>query len=119
MCFFIGSIKLICGFKNNYFSNQLTGNLCTYTQTFGCVFVETCLSEACLNSKRSFDNENLIKFGLMIILLDKITFLEVDKDGEGRVYYNEYLPFKITNVKYLQECILFAIEVGKKCLKFV
>ena len=39
--------------------------------------------------------------------------------GSLGVYYKNALPFKLTNMKYLQECITFEIRIGRKCYKFI
>ena len=34
-------------------------------------------------------------------------------------YYKNTLPFKLINIKYLQECISFEIKIREKCCKFI
>ena len=50
---------------------------------------------------------------LVTILLEKITHLTLN------MYYKDTLPFKLSNIKYLQECITFEIIIGIKCCKFL
>ena len=40
------------------------------------------------------------------------------KRGGVCVYYKNTLPFKLTNIKYLQEYTTFEIRIGRKCCKF-
>ena len=41
------------------------------------------------------------------------------KRGEFAFIIKNTLPFKIINIKYLQECIKFEIRIGRKCCKFI
>ena len=41
------------------------------------------------------------------------------KYGEVYFYYRNTLPFKLINIKYLQECISFEIRIGEKCWKLI
>ena len=40
------------------------------------------------------------------------------KRGGVCVYYKSSLPFRVINVKYLQESISFELRIGGKCCKF-
>ena len=74
------------------------------------------LSETYVNSETSPDDDNLEIPGYNIIRKDQ---LSNTKRGEVCVYYKNTLPFKIINIKYLQECITFEIRIGRKCCKFI
>ena len=41
------------------------------------------------------------------------------KRGEFAFMIKNTLPFKIINIKYLQECIKFEIRIRRKCCKFI
>ena len=75
-----------------------------------------CLSETYLNSETSPDDDNLEIPGYNIIRKDHPSNT---KRGGVCVYYKNTLPFKIINIKYLQECITFEIRIGRKCCKFI
>ena len=75
-----------------------------------------CLSETYLNSETSPDDDNLEMPGYNIIRKDHQSNT---KRGGVCVYYKHKLPFKIINIKYLQECITFEIRIGRKCCKFI
>ena len=76
-----------------------------------CPQIRHCLSETYLNSKTSADDNNVEIPGYNIIR--KITHLTLN------MYYKDTLPFKLSNIKYLQECITFEIIIGIKCCKFL
>ena len=75
-----------------------------------------CLSENYLNSETSHDDDNLEIPGYNIIRKDHPS--NTKRRGVC-VYYKSTLPFKIINIKYLQECITFEIRIGRKCCKFI
>ena len=74
------------------------------------------LSETYVNSETSPDDDNLEIPGYNIIRKDHPSNT---KRGGVCVYYKNTLPFKIINIKYLQECITFEIRIGRKCFKFI
>ena len=65
-----------------------------------------CLSETYLNSKTSPDEDNLEIPGYNIIRKDCPSNT---KRWRVCVYHKNTLPFKLINIKYLQECITFQI----------
>ena len=75
-----------------------------------------CLSETYLNSETSLDYDHLEISGYNIIRNDHPSNT---KHGGVCVYYKNTLPFKLINVKYLQECISFEIRIWRKCCKFI
>ena len=75
-----------------------------------------CLSDTYLNSETSPDGSNLEIPRYNIIRKDHPFNT---KHGEVCVYYKNALPFKIINIKHLQECITFEIRIGRKCCKFI
>ena len=75
-----------------------------------------CPSETYLNPETSPDDDNLEIPGYNIIRKDHPSNT---KRGGVCVYYKNTLPFKIINIKYLQECITFEIRIGRKCCKFI
>ena len=75
-----------------------------------------CLSETYLNSKTSSDDQNLEIPGDNIIRKDHPS--NTKRVGVC-IYCKNTLPFKIINIKYLQECISFEIRIGRKCCKFI
>ena len=61
-----------------------------------------CLSETCLNSKIPSDDENLEILGYNLVREDQ----PYNRKHAGVcVYYKSSLPFRVINVKYLQESI--------------
>ena len=75
-----------------------------------------CLSETYLNSETSPDDDNLEIPGYNIIRKDHPS--NTNRGGVC-VHYKNILPFKIINIKYLQECVTFEVRVGRKCCKFI
>ena len=71
-----------------------------------------CLSETYLHSETSPDDDNLEIPGYNIIRKDHPSNT---KRGGICVYYKNTLPFKIINIKCLQECITFEIRIERKC----
>ena len=74
-----------------------------------------CLSETYLNSETPSDDENLEIAGYNLVREDHPSN---SKRGGVCVYYKSSLPFRVINVKYLQESILFELRIGGKCCKF-
>ena len=75
-----------------------------------------CLSETYLNFKTSPDDDNLEIPGNNIIRKNRPCNT---KRGGVCVYYKNTLPFKLINIKYLQECITFERRIWRKCCKFI
>ena len=78
-----------------------------------------CLSETYLNSEISSDDENLEIDGYNLVRGDH---LSNSKRGGVCVYHKSSLtrslPFRVINVKYLQESISFELRIEGKCCKF-
>ena len=74
-----------------------------------------CLSETYLNYETSPDDNNLEIPGYNIIRKNHPSNI---KRGGVCVYYKT-LPFKLINIKYLQECITFEVRIGRKYCKFI
>ena len=74
-----------------------------------------CLSETYLNSEIVSDDKNLEKPGYNLVREDHPSN---SKRGGVCVYYKSSLPFRVINVKYLQESISFELRIGGKCCKF-
>ena len=74
-----------------------------------------CLSETYLNSETPSDDENLEIAGYNLVREDHPSN---SKRGGVCVYYKSSLPFRVINVKYLQESISFELRIGGKCCKF-
>ena len=49
----------------------------------------------------------------------RVDHLSKAKRGGFLVYYKSYLPLKLIDVKYLDECINFELRVGEKICKFL
>ena len=75
-----------------------------------------CISETYLNSKTLPDDQNLEKPGYNIIRKDYPS--NTKRDGVC-VYYENTLPFKSVNIKYLQKYITFEIRIDRKCCKLI
>ena len=74
-----------------------------------------CLSETYLNSEIPSDDKNLEIPGYNLVREDQPSN---SKRGGVCVYYKSSLPFRVINVKYLQESIPFELRIGGKCCKF-
>ena len=74
-----------------------------------------CLSETYLNSETPSDDENLEIAGYNLVREDHPSN---SKRGGVCVYYKSSLPFRVINVKYLQESISFELRIAGKCCKF-
>ena len=67
-----------------------------------------CLSETYLNSKIPSDDKNLEIAGYNLAREDNPSN---SKRGGFCVYYKSSLPFRVINVKYLQESISFELQM--------
>ena len=74
-----------------------------------------CLSEIYRNSETPSDDENLEIPGYNLVREDHQSY---SKRGKVCVYYKSSLPFRVINVKCLQESISFELRIGGKCCKF-
>ena len=75
-----------------------------------------CISETYLDSSTSPDDNNLEISGYNLIRSDHPS----NKKGGGIcIYYKHFLPLRILNVQYLQECINFEMKIGDKVCNFI
>ena len=74
-----------------------------------------CLSETYPNCEIPSDDENLEIAGYNLVREDHPSN---SKRGGICVYYKSSLPFRVINVKYLQESISFELRIGGKYCKF-
>ena len=74
------------------------------------------LSKTYLNSETSSDDDNLKIPGYDTVRDDHPSNT---KRGGVCVYYKNTLPFKLINIKYLQECISLKIRIEGKCCKLI
>ena len=75
-----------------------------------------CLSETYLNSETSSDDDNLKIPGYNTIRDDHPSNT---KRGGVCIYYKNTLPFKLINIKYLQDRISLKIRIEGKCCKLI
>ena len=75
-----------------------------------------CLSETFLNSDISCDDNNLQLPGFDLIRADHPSNT---KRGGVCIYYRNFLPLKLINIHYLNECVTFEIKLGDKICNFV
>ena len=75
-----------------------------------------CLSENSFNSEIPSDDKVLKIPGYNLV---KENYPSSSKRGEVCVYYKSSLPFRVINVKYLQESISFELRIGGKCCKII
>ena len=68
-----------------------------------------CISETYLDFNTSPDDSNLEISCYNLIWSDHPSN---NKQGGICIYYNHFLPLRILNVQYLQECINFEIKIG-------
>ena len=70
-----------------------------------------CISERYLDSNTSPDNKNLEISDYNLI---RSNHPSNNKRGGICIYYKHFLPLRIFNVQYLQECIGFKLKIGDK-----
>ena len=70
-----------------------------------------CLFETFLNSDISYDDNNFQLRGFDLINAE---YRSNTKRGEVCIYYRNFLPLKLINVHYLNECITVKIKLGDK-----
>ena len=75
-----------------------------------------CLSKTYLNSGTWPDHDSLEKSDYNFIRKNNPCNI---KRGGVRVYFKNIPPFKLINIKHLQECITFETRKGRKCCKFI
>ena len=75
-----------------------------------------CLSETHLDSTIRSDDDNLSIPGYNVERRDHPS--NIRRGGVG-IYYKEFLPLKILDITYLQECLNFEIKIGRKTCNFV
>ena len=75
-----------------------------------------CLSKAFLNSDISCDDSNLQLPGFDLIRAPDHP--SNTKRGGVCIYYRNFLPLKLININYLNECITFEIKIGDKISSF-
>ena len=49
-----------------------------------------------------------------MIYIEQITHPTLNVGGGGCIYYKNFLPLKVINIQYLQECINFEMKIGEK-----
>ena len=75
-----------------------------------------CISKTYLDSSTSPDDNNLEISGYNFIRSDHPSN---NKRGGICINYKHFLPLRILNVQYLQECINFEMKVGDKVCNFI
>ena len=70
-----------------------------------------CLSETFFDSSISIDDDNLQIPGYSSIRADHVSNT---KCGGVLLYYKSFLPIKLIDVSYLNECISFELRIGGK-----
>ena len=75
-----------------------------------------CLSETCLDSNISSNNNNLTIPGYDLYKADHPSNVE---GGGVYIYYKNFLPLKVIDIQYLQECINFEMKIGEKLCNFI
>ena len=75
-----------------------------------------CISEMYLDSNASPDNNNLKISRYNLILSDHPSN---SKRGGICIYCKHFLPLRILDVQYLQECINFEMKIGDKICNFI
>ena len=75
-----------------------------------------CLSETFLDSSISIDDDNLQIPGYSSVRADHPSNT---KRGGVLLYYKSFLPIKLIDVNYLNECISFELRIGGKVCKFL
>ena len=103
------------GLKICYWNlNNLSSHMSTFISVYKLDII--CHSETYLNSETLPDDKNLEILGYSFTRKDHPSNT---KRGEVCVYFKNTLPFKLINIKYLQECITFEIRTGRKSCKFI
>ena len=75
-----------------------------------------CISETYLNSSITEDDSNLQIPGYDLI---RSHHPSNSKIGGVAIYYKNFLPLKLIDVNYLNESILFKLQIGSKICNFI
>ena len=75
-----------------------------------------CLSETCLDSSIPTNNDKWDINGYNLVRSDHPSN---NKRGEVCIYYRSYLPLRVININYLNECIVFDIKLGDEICSFI
>ena len=75
-----------------------------------------CLPETYLDSSIPTNNDNLDIGGYNLLRSDHPS---ITKRGGVCIYYKNYLPLRVININYLNECIVFDIKLGYKIGSFL
>ena len=75
-----------------------------------------CLSETFLDSSIPIDDDNLQIPGYSSV---RANHPSNTKRGGVLLYYKSFLPIKLIDVNYLNECISFELRIGGKVCKFL
>ena len=75
-----------------------------------------CLSETYLDSSTRPDDENLEIARYDIARADHPTN---NKRGGVCIYYKKFLPLRVLNIVFLNECINFELKIGDKTCNFI
>ena len=73
-----------------------------------------CLSETYLDSSLTSDDDNLTISGYNLIHSDHPSN---NKRGDVCIYYKNVLHLRVLSIQYLQECINFKLNIGRKKLQ--
>ena len=79
-------------------------------------FETICLSESCLDLNILPDDSNLKIPGYNLLRSDH---LSNENCGGVCIYYKSYLPLRIIDINYLNECVRFELMVGDKLCNFI
>lgn len=79
-------------------------------------FDVVCISETYLDPSTPSNDDNLEITGYTLVRSDHPS---KTKGGRVCIYYKNYLPLKIVNINYLNECIRFEIKIGNKLCSFI
>ena len=75
-----------------------------------------CLSETYLDSSVAPDDDNLDISGYSLVRSEHPSN---NKRGGVCVYYKKFLPLRVLDIQYLDECINFELKIGDKLCNFV
>ena len=74
-----------------------------------------CLSQTYLDTSVASDDDNLEISGYSLVRSNHPN----NKRGGVCVYYKNFLPLRVLDIKYLHECINFELKIGDKLCNFV
>ena len=107
----------ICHWNVNSLSDQNFSKVSLLTAYISIhKFDVICISETFLNSDTAFDDDNLKIEGYNIVRSDHPSN---SRQGGVCIYYNQSLALKISDIKYLQECIVFQVLIANKLSNFI